>query len=215
MPAPDPATYFWTPTPDEPIKTGNIFLGGALVAPGDPLLSLSPERTLRPPGGIATSYDGPIYAHSAPSRDVLDLGPIVDEPLVGIGYVILLSYTCDYAEPARDHALRLIAPLWDLFALPNANGLRGFVWNHPERCPAIFYPLPARDGHFGPSYINLRQLGLVQREMLPTSGRVASLQQPMKHLLWQNMAFFLTRVRPTLGQLQRVDEGYPSPEARP
>ncbi len=215
MPSPDAAAYYRTPTPDEPIKTGDIFLGGALVAPGDPLLSLSPERTLRPPGSIATAYEGPIYAHSAPSRDVLDLGPIVDEPVVGIGYVMLLSYTCDYAEPARDHALRLIAPLWDLFALPNANGLRGFVWNHPERCPAIFYPLPARDGHFGSSYVNLRQLGLVQREMLPASGRVASLQQPVKHLLWQKLAFFLTRVRPTLEQLHTVDEGYPSPQARP
>ena len=135
--------------------------------------------------------------------------------MVGIGYVMLLSYTCDYAEPARDHALRLIAPLWDLLALPNTNGLRGFVWNHPERCPAIFYPLPARDGHFGSSYVNLRQLGLVQRAMLPASGRVASLQQPVKHLLWQKLAFFLTRVRPTLEQLHTVDEGYPSPEARP
>ena len=99
MPSPDAAAYYRTPTPDEPIKTGDIFLGGALVAPGDPLLSLSPEWTLRPPGSIATSYDGPIYAHSAPSRDVLDLGPIVDEPVVGIGYVMLLSYTCDDAEP--------------------------------------------------------------------------------------------------------------------
>jgi hypothetical protein len=215
VPAPDSTAYYRTPTPDEPIKTGDIFLGGALVALGDPLLSLSRETELRPPGGIATSYAGSIDAHSAPSRDVLDLGPIVDEPLVGTGYVIVLSYTCDYAEPARDHPLRLIAPLWDLFALPNTNGLRGFVWNHPERCPAIFYPVPARDGHFGPSYVNLRQLGMVQREMLPASGRVVSLQQPMKHLLWQKLAFFLTRVRPTLEQLQEIDEGYPSPEARP
>jgi hypothetical protein len=85
VPAPDAAASYRTPTPDEPIKTGGIFLGGALIAPGDPLLSLSPERTLRPPGGMGTSCDGPTYAHSAPSRDVLDLGPIVDEPVVGIG----------------------------------------------------------------------------------------------------------------------------------
>jgi len=67
VPSPDAAAYYRTPTPDEPIKTGDIFLGGALVAPGDPRLSLSPRTDV------------------APSRDVLDLGPLVDEPVVGIG----------------------------------------------------------------------------------------------------------------------------------
>lgn len=215
MPPPDPAAYYRLPLPDEPIKTGDIFLGGALVAPGDPLLSLAPDFDARPFGGIATSYDGPIHAHSAPSRDIVSLGPIVEPPVVGNGYVILLSYTCDFAEPAKDDAFRLIAPLWHLFALPNTSGLRGFVWNYPERCPAIFYPLPALNGHFGPTYANLRQLGLVQHEMLPIGGRVASLNQPAKHLLWQKLGFFFTRVRPTLDQLQSVDASYPSTAERP
>lgn len=215
MAEPDAARYYRPLDADEPIKTGDIFFGGALVAPGDPLLSLARGSALRPPGTVATYYDGPILAHSAPSRDTGFLGPIVDEPVVGIGYVMLLSYTCDYAEPARDHPLRLVAPLWDLYALPNENGLRGFVWKRPNQCPAIYYPLPALDGHFGPAYVNLRQMGLVQREVLPLPGRAAALQQPAKHLLWQKLAFFFTRVRPTREQLESVEASYNSPEAWP
>jgi hypothetical protein len=142
VPAPDPAAYYRPPTFDEPIKTGDNFLGGAPVAPGDPLLSLSPEQSLRSQGSVATAYAGPIYAHSAPSRDVRDLGPIVDEPVVGIGYVVLLSYTRDYAEPARDHPLRLITPLWDLFALPDTNGLRESSGTIRSDVPRSSIPCP-------------------------------------------------------------------------
>jgi hypothetical protein len=215
VPTPESAAYYRIPELHEPIKTGDVFIGGALVAPGDPLLSLSADFEPRSPGRVTTSYDGPIYAHSAPSRDLRDLGPIVDDPVVGFGYVMLLSYTCDYSEPAKDHALRLIVPLWALSALPNANGLRGFVWNHPDRCPAIFYPLPPLAGHFDAAYVNLRQMGLVQREMLPPSGRIAALSQPAKHLLWQKLAFFLTRVKPTTEQLSEIDSRYPSPDEYP
>ncbi|MGH2460327.1 MAG: hypothetical protein ACRDIY_15845 [Chloroflexota bacterium] len=215
MPAPESAAYYRTPAPDEPIKTGDIFIGGALVAPGDPLLSLAPGFELRPPNRIATSYEGVIFAHSAPSREIVGVGPIVDDPLVGVGYVMPLSYTCDYSEPAKDHAHRLVAPLWNLSALPNDNGLRGFVWNHPDRCPTIFYPLPPLTGRFDPAYVNLRQMGLVQRELLVPHGRVAALQQSAKHLLWQKLAFFLTRIKPTIEQLKEVDSRYPSPEERP
>ncbi len=215
MPEPTFEGHYRPVGPDEPVKTGDIFLGGALVAPANPLLSLDGEFELRLPGAVATDYSGPIRPHSAPIRDAAALGAVVEEPLVGIGYVMLLSYTCDYAEPARNHPFRLVAPLWDLYALPDAGGLRGFVWKHPERCPSIYYPVPALPGHFGPSYVNLRQAGLVQREMLPAAARVAALQQAAKHLLWQKLAFFLTRVRLTDEQLQAVETQYSSPSELP
>jgi hypothetical protein len=215
VPEPTLDAYYRPVEPSDPIKTGDIFLGGAIMAPAEPLLSLSPAFELRPPGAVATDYTGPIHPHSAPIRDAASLGAVVEEPLVGIGYVMLLSYTCDYAEPAKDHPYRLVAPLWDLYALPNADGLRGFVWKHPERCPAIYYPVPALPGHFDASYVNLRQAGMVQREMLPPAARVAALQQPAKHLLWQKLAFFLTRVRLTEEQLQAIEAQYTSASELP
>lgn len=211
MPEPTFDAYYRRVDPADPVKTGDIFLGGVLVPPADPLLSLDTEFELRPAGAVATGYSGPIHPHSAPIRDAASLGAVVEEPLVGIGYVVLLSYTCDYAEPAKDHPYRLVAPLWDLYALPDSDGLRGFVWKHPERCPSIYYPLPALPGHFQASYLNLRQTGLLQHEMLPTSARVAALHQPAKHLLWQKLAFFFTRVRLADEQLQAVEAQYSSP----
>lgn len=215
MPEPTVATYFRQVGTSDPIKTGDIFLGGALVAPADPLLSLDTGFELRPDGAVATQYSGPIHPHSAPPRDSTSLGAVVEEPLAGIGYVMLISYTCDYSEPAKDHPYRLVAPLWDLYALPNADGLRGFVWKHPERCPSIYYPVPALSGHFDASFVNLRLTGLVQRELLPVEARVASLCQPAKHLLWQKLAFFHTRVRLTEQQLDAIEAQYSSPSELP
>jgi len=143
VPEPTFEGYYRPVDPTDPIKTGDIFLGGTLTAPADPLLSLDAEFELRPPGAVATDYSGPIHPHSAPFREAVSVGAVVEEPLVGNGYVTLVSYTCDYAEPAKDHPHRLVAPLWHLYALPDADGLRGFVWKHPERCPSIYYPVPA------------------------------------------------------------------------
>ncbi len=215
MPEPTPAAYYRHPEPSEPIKTGDIFVGGALVSPDNPLLSLREDFELGPESGPETYYQGPITAYEAPIHDATHVGALVDLPIFGIGYVILLSYTCDYSEPAKDHPFRLVAPLWDLFGLPPDNGLRGFVWKRPADCPAIYYPLPPLRGHFGQSYVNLRQMGIIHREVIPANARVASLTQPAKHLLWRKLALFLTRVRVTEAQLDEIDARYPSAAEQP
>lgn len=214
MPAPTAEAYYRFPSLDEPIKTGDVFRGGAIVAPDEPLLTLAPGFDPRPDGRPARDYSGPIFAHDAPA-DVADVA-LVETALVGIGYVMLVSYTCDYSEPGKDHPLRFVVPLHPLAALPTEQGLRGFVWHYPERCPSIFFPLPPLDGHYAQeAFVNLRQIGLLHREVLPVAQRVAALQQPAKHLLWQKLAFMFTRVRITSEQLGAVDARYPSPAARP
>jgi hypothetical protein len=215
VPEPTFAGYFRQAVTTDPIKTGDIFFGGVLAAPADPVLSLDATFELRADGAIATQYSGPIHPHSAPLHDSASLGAVVEQPLVGIGYVMMISYTCDYAEPAKDHPYRLVAPLWDLYALPESDGLRGFVWKHPDRCPSIYYPLPELQGHFGASFVNLRLTGLVQRELLPVEARVASLCQPAKRLLWQKLAFFHTRAHLTDQQIDEIEAQYSSPSALP
>jgi hypothetical protein len=214
VPEPTPSTYFREVAPNEPIKTGDIFVGGVLVAPAAPVLSLDSRFELRSEP-VATEYSGPIYPSEPPLGQSAALGAVVEEPLVGIGYVMMLSYTCDYAEPPKDHPYRLVAPLWDLYAMPDNNGLRGFVWKRPDQCPCIYYPLPALPPHFGDSFINLRYTGMLRREQLPAEARVAALCQPAKHLLWKKLAFFHTRVALTDEQLDAVERQYSSPSELP
>lgn len=214
MPEPEAELWYSQPSPDGPIKTGDIFRGGALVAPGEPLLSLSPDLELRDPAGVAATYNGPIQSRPAPAQLAEPLGPVVEDAYFDLGYVILLSYTCDYSEPAKDHPLRLVSPLWNLYALPDKNGFRGLVWKHSERI-ATHYPLPALFDQFDSCYVNLRFMGLVQREMLPVTARVAALQQSAKHTLWQKVTYFLTRVRITTPQLEEIDSKYASAAERP
>src|SRR5438270_659443 len=112
MAPPTISSWYHFPMQEVPVKTGDIFPGGAIVAPNNPILTLDPStRPLREPEPL-TSYAGRISAHHAPIDPTESIGPLVDDAIVGIGYYILLSYTCDYSEPAKDHPLRFIAPLW-------------------------------------------------------------------------------------------------------